>query len=270
MKTYIYTLEHPTSGEIRYVGKTINISLRLTNHLTNKTNTHCRCWIKSLQKENQLPILRVIDEIDGKEWQWLEKYWIEQFRQWGFNLTNHTKGGEGHYGFKASDQTRLKMSKTRKGRELSKEAKDKISLKNKGKIRIEKNKKKISNSLINYYEEHGHHLKNTKRGTMNNKLNKDQVLEIRNLLNKKYSTLDIAKIYNVSKPTIQSIKEGRTWQSIGEFKIIGKGTKMNDDLLTLLYIEFELKTPVKDIQNKLNLGNTTIAKYRKIWKQTQK
>ena len=41
--------------------------------------------------------MTVIDEVIG-DWEWLEKYWIEQFKQWGFLLTNHTKGGEGAYG----------------------------------------------------------------------------------------------------------------------------------------------------------------------------
>jgi hypothetical protein len=41
--------------------------------------------------------MTVIDEVIG-DWEWLEQYWIEQFKQWGFILTNHTKGGEGVYG----------------------------------------------------------------------------------------------------------------------------------------------------------------------------
>ena len=46
---------------------------------------------------NQI-IFTYIDKIDSwdyKLWGPLEKYWIEQFRQWGFNLQNGNKGGGG-------------------------------------------------------------------------------------------------------------------------------------------------------------------------------
>jgi hypothetical protein len=36
-----------------------------------------------------------IDSLDKKDWIPLESYWIEQFRQWGFNVQNKNKGGGG-------------------------------------------------------------------------------------------------------------------------------------------------------------------------------
>jgi len=99
MKTYIYTLEHPKTGEIRYVGKTNNPERRLHYHWTvgYKQNNKTGNWLKSLKKKKLKPILSIVDIIDGK-WEWLEKYWISQFKTWGFKLTNHTEGGEGTYG----------------------------------------------------------------------------------------------------------------------------------------------------------------------------
>jgi hypothetical protein len=99
MKTYIYTLEHPITNEIRYVGKTNNPERRLHYHWTEgyKQNNKTGNWLKSLKKKKLKPIMFIIDNINT-DWEWLEKYWISQFKTWGFNLTNHTDGGEGVYG----------------------------------------------------------------------------------------------------------------------------------------------------------------------------
>ena len=56
MKTaFIYTLSHPVTGEIRYVGKTISrLKTRLYGHIHESKNcyTHKANWIKSIAKEN--------------------------------------------------------------------------------------------------------------------------------------------------------------------------------------------------------------------------
>lgn len=99
MKTYIYILQDPRNNLVKYVGKSNNPRRRYTSHLvyTPKNKSHCHRWIQSLKKKGLKPIMTVIDEITG-DWEWLEQYWIEQFKHWGFVLTNHTKGGEGVYG----------------------------------------------------------------------------------------------------------------------------------------------------------------------------
>ena len=99
MKTYIYILQDPRNNLVKYVGKSNNPRRRYTSHLvyTPKNKSHCHRWIQSLKKKGLKPIMTVIDEITG-DWEWLEQYWIEQFKHWGFVLTNHTKGGEGAYG----------------------------------------------------------------------------------------------------------------------------------------------------------------------------
>lgn len=99
MKTFIYTLEHPITNEIRYVGKTNSPDRRLHYHWTVgfKSNNKTGNWLKSLKKINLKPIMTIIDESED-DWQLIEQYWIQQFRCWGFRLTNHTHGGEGSYG----------------------------------------------------------------------------------------------------------------------------------------------------------------------------
>tara|TARA_R110000868_G_scaffold145781_1_gene366186 strand:- start:563 stop:1252 length:690 start_codon:yes stop_codon:yes gene_type:complete len=52
----------------------------------------------------------VIDEIDSSDhkiWKPIETYWIEQFKQWGFNVLNINNGGGGPE--KHSDVTKQKM-----------------------------------------------------------------------------------------------------------------------------------------------------------------
>lgn len=97
MNVYIYTLEHPITKEIRYVGKTKNPKMRFQNHMNkghNKTS-HKTNWIESLKKEGLRPIMRVLDEVPNEEWKYWEKFWIAVCTEWGFKLTNHTLGGEG-------------------------------------------------------------------------------------------------------------------------------------------------------------------------------
>lgn len=99
MKTYIYILEDPITQEVRYVGKSNNPKRRYQSHLCNKPKVkyHSYYWIQNLLKNGVKPILTIIDETEDN-WESLEKYWIEQFKNWGYKLTNCTLGGEGVYG----------------------------------------------------------------------------------------------------------------------------------------------------------------------------
>ena len=99
MKTYIYILQDPITQEVRYVGKSNNPKRRYTSHLCDKPKIkyYSYYWIQSLLKKGLKPIMTIIDETDS-DWQQLEKYWIGQFKAWGFKLTNITEGGEGCYG----------------------------------------------------------------------------------------------------------------------------------------------------------------------------
>lgn len=110
-KTYIYTLSD-INGNIRYIGKTSYLKQRLYSHIkecrTKKAN-HKINWIKSLLKKGEKPLISILDEVDSNDWQFWECFWIEQFKQWGFNLTNLTKGGEGLNGYKHSDVSIIKM-----------------------------------------------------------------------------------------------------------------------------------------------------------------
>ena len=97
MNVFIYALQDPITKEVRYIGKTKNPKMRFYNHMNKRHNekTHKRNWIESLKSKKLKPIMIIIDEVNNDSWKFWEKYWINQFIVWGFNLVNHTSGGDG-------------------------------------------------------------------------------------------------------------------------------------------------------------------------------
>ncbi len=109
--TYIYVLIDPRTNLVKYVGKTINPKIRFRTYIKQakkgKRNNLVINWVKSLLKSDLEPKMEIIDEIEG-EWEWLEQYWISQFRVWGFELKNMTDGGDANP--MDNPEVRLKIS----------------------------------------------------------------------------------------------------------------------------------------------------------------
>lgn len=94
-KIHIYTLSHPITNEIRYVGQTKhNLEKRLSGHLKSKEKTHRTHWIKSLAMNNLKPKIELIETVDKEMGNETEIFWIMMFKYWGFRLCNLTEGGE--------------------------------------------------------------------------------------------------------------------------------------------------------------------------------
>lgn len=123
-KIYIYSLKNSITNEIRYVGKTINIKKRYSQHLVDKRQTHKRCWIDSLLKENIKPVIDILEICDENNWEEREIYWINQYD----NLTNHKKGGNGNsdYVRVTKEETKKKLSESRRKVILTEEWKNNI------------------------------------------------------------------------------------------------------------------------------------------------
>jgi len=86
--TYIYTY---TQGNKAYIGKTKNLNKRKSDH-----KPRFGGW--------DYNIIDSVNSFDKSEWKPLESYWIEQFRQWGYNLANKNKAGSGKDGFRTEEE----------------------------------------------------------------------------------------------------------------------------------------------------------------------
>lgn len=155
----IYTLaDARTPNEVRYVGKTVqSLKRRRDEHVWDakkscKTgeNNHRINWIKHVLDEGSDIVIESLEEVivqERVEWEILERYWISQFKCWGFNLVNEAVGGEGAYGVKPSKETiELRASKVR-GIPRSDETKSKISASNKGVSKSETHKQHVKDTM---------------------------------------------------------------------------------------------------------------------------
>ena len=135
---YIYTLSHPITNEVRYVGKTINVSRRFKQHLHDKRHSHKASWVRSLKSEGLKPIMTILETCTDN-WQEREIFWISQYN----NLTNHSLGGGVDYVRTTSEETKEKLRQVNLGKEKSEEHKAKISQSILNKKIIPTNKKRV-------------------------------------------------------------------------------------------------------------------------------
>lgn len=168
MKEFIYVLADPRSGEIKYVGKTINLSQRYKQHIRAAQNcgdsyVNKRLkWIAKLLENGFEPIMQVIDIVpENEDWRNYERGWVEFFRMVGCALLNTAPAGGGWVpGTKHSEETKERIRKAMIGREIDEEWRQNISEAckgrtpwNKGQSRREETKRKISETKKKQYEE---------------------------------------------------------------------------------------------------------------------
>lgn len=138
MERVVYTLSDPRTGAVRYVGKTCHsLKQRLKEHMLPKNlkaHTYKNCWLRLLKGNELRPLIEVV-EVAGEEVDEAERFWIAQFRAWGFDLTNATDGGEGTTGLKRKPRTaehRANLGAAHRGKIISVEQRKKLSLALKG------------------------------------------------------------------------------------------------------------------------------------------
>lgn len=114
----IYALKDPRDGVIRYVGKTKNaLSKRLTAHRNEKRQTRKCRWLAKLRRDGVEPAVVVLEEVQETTWEESERFWIKWCRISGFDLTNHTDGGDGVGGLdtearrRVSERMKIRMAK---------------------------------------------------------------------------------------------------------------------------------------------------------------
>ena len=99
-KTYIYSLNCPLDGTVKYIGKTNSPKDRFRKHksLADKNkgdNILKNKWIKQLLDQSLLPILNIIEDVDISEWKVKEKFYIKLYKENGVELFNICGGGNG-------------------------------------------------------------------------------------------------------------------------------------------------------------------------------
>jgi hypothetical protein len=79
--------------------------------------------------------MEVVEESDShEELAKTERFYIAYFRSLGFDLTNHTDGGEGCVGFKHTDEARQRMSEMKRGKKLNRKYEHKLTEEQAGQI----------------------------------------------------------------------------------------------------------------------------------------
>lgn len=139
----IYSLNCPTTNEIKYIGQTIHtLRSRLTKHLCDRSGNKKGTWITSLKNRKLKPTINLIFVSERKNLNYWEKFFVRKFKQLGYDLKNSTEGGECY------DE----MVKTRKanGWIVSEETKRKMreAWKKKRESKIPKLKKHVSRLLL--------------------------------------------------------------------------------------------------------------------------
>ena len=151
---YVYGLFDPLTGKLRYIGCTTkSIKERLNHHLRDKQkNQHKVRWIAKLKRAGLKPIAKQIDICDTiEEMKRSEIWWINYFTKKKCDLTNKTRGGDGVWGYKFSDEQKKMISERTKlaMKNLSPEIKEKMRNTNKGKPAH--NRRKLIDHLGNTY-----------------------------------------------------------------------------------------------------------------------
>lgn len=109
----VYALVDPRTKDVRYIGVSSSGLKRPRRHATSTslrqdTNLHKARWIRRLQSDGLVYIIRVLQECSAQaELPEAEQRWIRHARREAWPLTNLTGGGEGLFG--ASDETRRKI-----------------------------------------------------------------------------------------------------------------------------------------------------------------
>jgi hypothetical protein len=178
MPTFIYLVENCYGDPNKvYIGKTKNS--RKTNHK------------KTYGSDIIYTIIDKINSLTKQDWEPLETYWIEQFRQWNYEVVNIRKKGGGGVEF-CSEDTKKKISNALKGR---------------------KNTWHNIKAWI-YTEEQKQKMRKPRRPfTKSKKLNIKQINEIINKIELGHTRSDLCREYNVSWGTINNIiKSGENYK----------------------------------------------------------
>ena len=135
-QVFIYGLTDPRTNEVRYIGKTTKGMSRPIAHgrpwILRTNRTHRTNWINKLASTGVRFGIVVLEYCTEETISDRERAWIAWARQIGWNLTNHTDGGEGVPGYRFKEEQKKRIGEVHKGKTISPETRSRIS---KGKSR---------------------------------------------------------------------------------------------------------------------------------------
>lgn len=226
MKYFVYKITNKLNGKI-YIGQSKDPIARFSHHCRSRLNKRkSRLQISMTKHGIENFELTILEEHDSKEAvKSAEIRLIAEYKTQdpdiGYNMTS---GGDGchdlseeskekmraaHLGKKASSETRLKMSKSQRGRVMSPDHCKNLSI-----ARLKTISEKGPQSLS---EETKRLIGETSRGSKNPsaKLDENKVREIKKLLLEgNLKQHQIASMFNISRVTIGFIKNGRLWTHV--------------------------------------------------------
>jgi hypothetical protein len=126
MKHYVYFLEDPFTGKVRYVGVTARLKARLAEHMYKTWRPGVGQWIASLKAIGEKPILNTVEEIDNATMSDIneaEAFWLSFLLSSGADVLNRQTGGRGGYRPMADTLHKMRLSQRK-----SPEVREKIRL----------------------------------------------------------------------------------------------------------------------------------------------
>jgi hypothetical protein len=125
---YIYSLNDPGTGEVRYIGQTVRKpDARLKLHVKavkNGADNRVYRWMRTLPSPPQINVICTVPENELND---AEIRWIAFARAVGARLTNMTDGGGGVLGYKHSAESLARIGEGNRGKVISQAQRDQIS-----------------------------------------------------------------------------------------------------------------------------------------------
>jgi GIY-YIG catalytic domain-containing protein len=93
---FIYSIAHPHTGDIVYIGTTLNFNKRKLAHSKQSHNSGLNKWIDNLLSEYIFPKIEVIKIVADEDMFEVEKQVINQYKEKGYLLFNNKHNATGH------------------------------------------------------------------------------------------------------------------------------------------------------------------------------
>jgi len=187
-------------------------------------NSRSSFW-KHIVKKYGYDVEIVHTDISLEEACKLETQYIKEFgrRDLGLgNLVNMTDGGEGKSGFIHTEETKIKISKSNKGKKLTEEHKRNLKLNHKGttgKKHSPKTIEKIKESNIKARTDKKWLKSRNEANTFRILTEQDVIEAIKLYKDGVMNYRELGKKYNVSRTTISSAIQGKSWKYLQEERV---------------------------------------------------